>query len=119
MLLHNPYDCKKPDEIKGYYAALAQLEQYAAQNHPVTEKVIQTLHALVMHDGRTHITPTAYRDGQSDMTPWIDYFIEELAFACENAEPLLLPPHHRLNRDGAGWGLLIQKRLPASRVESA
>lgn len=26
-------------EVKGYYAALAQLEQYAAQNHPVTKKL--------------------------------------------------------------------------------
>ena len=52
-------------EVKGYYAALAQLEQYAAQNHPVTEKVIQTLHALVMSDGRTRIKPTPYRDGQN------------------------------------------------------
>ncbi len=29
-------------EVKDYYAAFAQLEQYASQNHPVTEKVIQT-----------------------------------------------------------------------------
>jgi len=52
-------------EVKGYYAALAQLEQFAAQNHPITEKVIQTLHALVMSDGRTRVTPTPYRDGQN------------------------------------------------------
>lgn len=52
-------------EVKGYYAALAQLEQYAAQSHAVTEKVIQTLHALVMSDGRTRVKPTPYRDGQN------------------------------------------------------
>jgi Fic family protein len=52
-------------EVKGYYAALAQLEQYAAQGVLVTEKIIQTLHALVMSDGRTHVKPTAYRDGQN------------------------------------------------------
>lgn len=52
-------------EVKGHYAALAQLEQYAAQNHPITEKVVQTLHALVMSDGRTRIKPTPYRDGQN------------------------------------------------------
>ena len=52
-------------EVKGYYAALAQLEQYAAQNHPITEKVIQTLHALVMSNGPTRVTPTPYRDGQN------------------------------------------------------
>lgn len=52
-------------EVKGYYAALASLEQYAAQNYPVTEKVIQTLHALVISDGRTRVKPTPYRDGQN------------------------------------------------------
>lgn len=52
-------------EIKGYYAALAQLEQYVAQNHPVNEKMIQMLHALVMSDGRMRVTPTPYRDGQN------------------------------------------------------
>jgi Fic family protein len=52
-------------EVKGYYAALAQLEQYAAKNHPVTEKIIQTLHALVMREGRTKVFPTPYRDNQN------------------------------------------------------
>jgi Fic family protein len=62
---HFPGREQDEHEVKGYYAALAQLEQYAAQNHPVTEKVIQTLHALVMSDGRTTIKPTPYRDGQN------------------------------------------------------
>jgi cell filamentation protein, protein adenylyltransferase len=52
-------------EVKGYYAALAQLEQYAAQDLSVTEKIIQTLHALVLSDGRTRVKPTPYRDGQN------------------------------------------------------
>ena len=30
-------------EVKAYYAALAQLEQYAAQNHAITEQVIQNI----------------------------------------------------------------------------
>ena len=62
---HFPGRERDENEVKGYYAALAQLEQYAAQNHPVTEQVIQTLHALVMSDGRTKVTPTPYRDGQN------------------------------------------------------
>jgi Fic family protein len=62
---HFPGRERDEHEVKGYYAALAQLEQYASQNHPVTEKVIQTLHALVMSDGRTRIKPTPYRDGQN------------------------------------------------------
>ena len=62
---HFPGRERDEHEVKGYYAALAQLEQYASQSHPVTEKVIQTLHALVMSDGRTRIKPTPYRDGQN------------------------------------------------------
>ena len=62
---HFPGRERDEHEVKGYYAALAQLEQYASQNHPVTEKTIQTLHALVMSDGRTRIKPTPYRDGQN------------------------------------------------------
>jgi Fic family protein len=62
---HFPGRERDEHEVKGYYAALAQLEQYAAQNHPMTEKVIQTLHALVMSHGRMRVTPTPYRDGQN------------------------------------------------------
>ena len=62
---HFPGRERDEREVKGYYAALAQLEQYAAQNIPLTEKIIQTLHALVMSDGRARIKPTPYRDGQN------------------------------------------------------
>jgi Fic family protein len=62
---HFPGRERDEREVKGYYAALAQLEQYSAQDHPITEKVIQTLHALVMNDGKTRIKPTSYRDGQN------------------------------------------------------
>lgn len=62
---HFPGRERDEREVKGYYAALDQLEQYAAQNHPVTENVIQKLHALVMSDGRKKVTPTPYRDGQN------------------------------------------------------
>jgi Fic family protein len=62
---HFPGKERDENEVKGYYAALAQLEQYVSQNHPVTEKVIQTLHALVMSDGRTRIKPKPYREGQN------------------------------------------------------
>lgn len=62
---HFPGRERDEHEVKGYYAALAQVEQYAIQHHPVTEKAIQTLHALVMSNGRTRITTTPYRDGQN------------------------------------------------------
>ena len=62
---HAPGRKRDEHEVKGYYAALAALEQYAAQGGPVTEKTIQTLHALVMSDGRSNVRPTPYRDGQN------------------------------------------------------
>ncbi|MGI9215247.1 MAG: Fic family protein [Gammaproteobacteria bacterium] len=62
---HFPGRERDEHEVKGYYAALAQLEQYAVKNHPITEKAIQMLHALVMSDGRTRVIPTPYRDGQN------------------------------------------------------
>ncbi len=65
---HFPGRERDEQEVKDYYAALAQLEQYAAQNHPITEKVIQTLHALVMSEGRAKLVPTPYRDGQNVIT---------------------------------------------------
>ena len=42
-------------EVKGYYAALQKVEQSAAAGHPITEKMIQILHALVMGDGRIKV----------------------------------------------------------------
>lgn len=62
---HFPGRERDENEVKGYYAALSQLEQYVAQGHPITEKIIQTLHALVMSDGQSRIQPTPYRDGQN------------------------------------------------------
>lgn len=62
---HFPGRERDENEVRGYYAALAQMEQYASKNHPITEKVVQTLHALVMSNGRTKIKPTPYRDGQN------------------------------------------------------
>ncbi len=62
---HFPGRERDEHEVKGYYAALQQTEQYATQGHPITEKVIQTLHALVMSDGKSKVSPTSYREGQN------------------------------------------------------
>lgn len=53
-------------EIKGYYAALTQVEKWTAQNTIVTEKMIQELHALVISNGKKSTKPSQYRDGQKD-----------------------------------------------------
>ncbi len=62
---HFPGRERDEQEVKGYYAALAQLEQWAAKSSPITEKMIQTLHALVMAEGNNKIKPTPYREAQN------------------------------------------------------
>jgi len=52
-------------EVLGYYAALAKMEQLAADRNPVAEQNIQILHALVMAGGKARIKPSPYRDGQN------------------------------------------------------
>lgn len=62
---HFPGLKRDEHEIKGYYAALTQVEQWVAKASPITEKSIQNLHALVMGDGRSQIKSIPYRDGQN------------------------------------------------------
>lgn len=62
---HFPKYRRDENEVKGYYAALTQVEQWAARGIPITEKAIQTLHALVMASGKPKVKPTPYRDGQN------------------------------------------------------
>lgn len=62
---HFPGRERDEGEVKGYYAALRKVEQLAAARSNITEKIIQTLHALVMADGREKVSPTPYRDGQN------------------------------------------------------
>lgn len=52
-------------EVKGFYEAFGQLERYVRNKDPVTEKLIQTFHALVMAGGSSRVKPTLYRDGQN------------------------------------------------------
>jgi len=62
---HFPGRERDEHEVKGYYAALNQVEQWAAARKKVTAKTIQMLHALIMADGKTKVQPTEYRDGQN------------------------------------------------------
>jgi Fic family protein len=52
-------------EVKGYYAALAYAESYAADHVRIAETYIRKLHSLVMAGGKTRCKPTPYRDGQN------------------------------------------------------
>ena len=62
---HFPGRDRDEKEVLGYYAALEKVEQIAASGLPLSESHIQTLHALVMSEGRKKAKPTPYRDGQN------------------------------------------------------
>lgn len=62
---HFPGRERDEHEVKGYYAALTQVEQWAAVGTSVTEKIIQLLHGLVMANGKTKVKSTQYREGQN------------------------------------------------------
>jgi len=52
-------------EVKGYYAALDELEKMVEKGAPITEKGIQKLHTLVMGGGRKRVKPNPYRQVQN------------------------------------------------------
>lgn len=52
-------------EVKGYYAALTQVEEWVTQKTSLSEKTIKLIHALVMGGGKKKVTPTPYREGQN------------------------------------------------------
>ncbi len=62
---HFPGRERDEHEVKGYYAALTQVEKWASQGVKITEGMIQTLHALVMANGKSKVKPTTYREGQN------------------------------------------------------
>ena len=62
---HFPGRERDQDEVRGYYAALDEVERLAKAGGPVTESALQRLHALVMGAGKKRIKPTPYRDGQN------------------------------------------------------
>jgi Fic family protein len=62
---HFPGRERDEHEVKGFYAALDEMEAWVARSLPITEKRIQTLHALLLSDGRKQVKPTPYRDGQN------------------------------------------------------
>lgn len=62
---HFPGREREEAEVKGYYGALDMVEKVSAQDKPLTEKLIQTIHALVMGAGSVRTKPTPYRTGQN------------------------------------------------------
>jgi Fic family protein len=50
-------------EVQNYYRALQQVEEWAEQQTPITERLIRRLHANIFKSSRSK--PTPYRDGQN------------------------------------------------------
>lgn len=59
---HFPGRARDESEVKGYYKALAYLEEMVSKRGAATELLIQTFHALTMNE---HKLPSMYRDGQN------------------------------------------------------
>ncbi len=62
---HFPGRERDQDEVRGYYAALDEVERLVKTGGSITESGVQRLHALVMSAGKKRIKPTPYRDGQN------------------------------------------------------
>ena len=62
---HFPGRERDQDEVKGYYAALDEVERLAKQGGPLTESAVRRLHGLVMSVGKARARATPYRDGQN------------------------------------------------------
>jgi Fic family protein len=62
---HIPGRDRDEKEVRGYYAALEYVEQYARTGQGITQQTIQMLHALVIGEGKQRVKPTPYRDGQN------------------------------------------------------
>jgi Fic family protein len=62
---HFPGRVRDEIEVKGYYAALQEVEKWASKGAPLTELMIQTLHALIMSNGAIKVKPSHFRNGQN------------------------------------------------------
>ncbi|HEX4069360.1 MAG TPA: Fic family protein [Candidatus Babeliales bacterium] len=62
---HFPGRERDEKEVKGYYSALQYVEQLAAKGTPLTEKIIQKLHEMVMLGQTKGMNQDLYRDGQN------------------------------------------------------
>src|SRR6185312_8638118 len=55
MEQHFPGRERDEGEVKGYYAALDEVERLARQRESLTETTVRRLHAMVMGGGRTRV----------------------------------------------------------------
>ncbi len=77
-------------EVRGYYVALEYLNQCVITNNkPLTEKNIQTLHALVMAHGKTRVKPSPYRSSQNVIRESLSRTIVYLPPEAQDVGPLM------------------------------
>lgn len=62
---HFPGRARDEKEVKGYYRALAAIEELARREAPITEDQIRGIHAQVMGSESKKLVATPYRDGQN------------------------------------------------------
>ncbi|MBI5883267.1 MAG: Fic family protein [Elusimicrobia bacterium] len=62
---HFPGRVRDEKEVKGYYRALAVIEETAREGRPLAEEQIRLVHGHVMGGGKKTASPTPYRDGQN------------------------------------------------------
>ncbi len=60
-----PQRVRDEKEVLGYYKAIEYMEQQALLQSLITEKQVQTIHALVEAGGSPKVKPTPYREGQN------------------------------------------------------
>lgn len=106
---HFPGRERDEREIKAYFTALQQVEQWAARGVSIDENLIRYLHALVMSDGRHTVKPTPYRDGQNVIQ---DAHTREIVYMPPEAKDV-----PRLMRELVKW-LSASSELPGPLVAS-
>lgn len=57
------------NELKGFQNALTKAKEWAVNGSMISEKMIPTLHALMMADGLSKIKPSSYRQGSFPDVP--------------------------------------------------
>ena len=84
---HFPGRERDQQEVRGYYAALDEVERLAGSKAGLTEKSLQGLHGLVMGGGKTRARRISYRDEQNvirdSRTSRIVYMPPEAKFVPE------------------------------------
>ena len=93
-------------EVLGYYAALEHVHQIADKNPLLNEKIIQTIHAIVMSSGNPKAKPTKYRDGQNVIRDSSSGAIVYMPPEAKDVAALMLQMTNWINKE------LAKKDLP-------